>query len=120
MYKVYIVQIITPFPGASKWRFPRTDRTRDGLDHRPDHLDQHVVRRSLVELWLPAGFRHALAEGRGNELCRGRADVDDRRPADPALRYAAGRIADALRSGRRTKRNPWLKQGLNCSRSLRV
>ena len=34
-------------------------------------------------------------------------DVDDRRPADPALRHAAGRIAGS----RRTKRNPRRKPG---------
>ena len=65
---------------------------------------------SFVGLALNYGFqpdfRSALAEGRGYELCRDRADVGDRHPADPALRHAAGRIADALRSGRRTKRKP--------------
>ena len=66
--------------------------------------------RFLIEKKSQADFKEekpkfqalaAQAEGRGNELCRDRADVDGRRPADPALRHAAGRIADALRSGRR-------------------
>src|SRR5262249_1991175 len=77
--------------------FPETGRTHDRLDHRSDHLDRHVVRRSRLELWLPARFRRALAEGRGNELCLDRADVDDRHPADPALRHAGGQIAEAIR-----------------------
>jgi hypothetical protein len=36
--------------------FPETDRTGDLLDHRPDHLDQHVVRRSRPELWFQPDF----------------------------------------------------------------
>ena len=52
------------------------------------------------------GLACALAEGRSNQLCRGRADVDDHRPADSAFRHAAGPIAGALRSGHRTKRKP--------------
>jgi hypothetical protein len=64
-----------------------------------------------LERWLPARFCRAVVEGRGNELCRDRADVDDRHPADPALLHAAGWIADALRSGRRTKRKPRRKPG---------
>src|SRR6516165_12773373 len=85
---------------------PKFDRTYDLYDYRPDHLDQYVVRRSRLELRLPARFRRALAEGRGYELCRDRADVGDHHPADPALRHAAGRIADALSQAAAQKRNP--------------
>ena len=70
---------------------------------------------SFVGLALNYGFQPDFAvrwlKGRGNELSRDRADVDDRHPADPALRHAAGRIADALTSGRRTKRKPPRKPG---------
>ena len=69
---------------------------------------------SFDGLALNNGFQPDFAvrwQGRGNQLRRDRADVDDRRPANPAFRDAAGRIAGALRSGRRAKRKLRRKPG---------
>jgi hypothetical protein len=73
---------------------------------------------SFVGLALNYGFQPDFAM---RWLKAAATDVDGRRPADPALRHAAGRIADALRSARHTKENPDASRGrIVCDRSNNI